>query len=111
MIKTLSQSGTFVQVNSYSPTHIYGSGQSAGQVRYNTTSQQMEVYDGNNWLNISTTASVGLSWEAEEAIRWAQTKMAEESALKARLDKHPGLKDAYEKFQIMDILCKEEDAA
>ena len=109
MIKTISQSGAFTQVSSYSPPHIYGSGQSAGQVRYNTNTQQMEVYDGSTWMSISTTASVGLSGEAEEAIRWARATMAEEAALKERLERHPGLKDAYEKFQIMDILCREED--
>ena len=111
MIKTISQSGAFTQVSSYSPPQIYGAGQSAGQVRYNTTTQQMEVYDGSVWLSISTSATVGLSYEAEEAIRWARATMIEEAALKERLEKHPGLKDAYEKFQIMDILCKEEDAA
>ena len=109
MIKNLSQSGAYLQVSSYYPPQIYGNGQSAGQVRYNTSTQQMEVYDGNIWIAISQTATVGLSMPAEEAIRWTQEKMAEERALKDRLEKHPGLKDAYEKFQVMDILCREED--
>ena len=108
MIKNLSQSGAFMQVSSYYPPEIYGNGQSAGQVRYNTSTQQMEVYDGSSWISISQTATVGLTMPAEDAIRWAQTKMAEEADLKLRLEKHPGLKDAYEKFQVMDILCKEE---
>lgn len=110
MIKNITQSGAFTQVSSYYPPQIYGNGQSAGQVRYNTSTQQMEVYDGSTWISISQTATVGLSGEAEEAIRWARATMIEEAALKARLEKHPGLKDAYEKFQIMDILCKEEEA-
>lgn len=111
MIKNITQSGAFTQVSSYYPPQIYGNGQSAGEVRYNTSTQQMEVYDGNSWISISQTATVGLSGEAEEAIRWARATMLEEAALKERMEKHPGLKDAYEKFQIMDILCKEEDAA
>jgi len=110
MIKNITQSGAFTQVHSYSPPTIYNTGQSAGEVRYNTNTQQMEVYDGSNWISISQTATVGLSYEAEEAIRWAQEKIKEEAELKERIDKHPGLKDAYEKFQIMDILTKEEDA-
>lgn len=109
MIKNITQSGAFTHVSSYYPPQIYSTGQSAGEVRYNTSTQQMEVYDGSNWISISQTATVGLSWEAEEAIRWAQTKMAEEAELKQRMEKHPGLKDAYEKFQIMDILCKQEE--
>ena len=108
MIKNLSQSGAFMQVSSYYPPQIYGNGQSAGQMRYNTSTQQVEVYDGNNWIGMSQTATVGLSMPAEEAIRWAQEKMNEERNLKARMEKHPALKDAYEKFQLMDILCKEE---
>ncbi len=110
MIKNITQSGAFMQVSSYYPPQIYNTGQSAGEVRYNTNTQQMEVYDGTNWISITQTATVGLTMPAEEAIRWAQSKMAEEAALKERMDKHPGLKDAYEKFQMMDILTKEEDA-
>ena len=45
---------------------------------------------------------------AEDAIRWTLEKMSEERNLKDRMEKHPALKDAYEKFQLMDILCKEE---
>ena len=71
----------------------------------------MEVYDGSSWISISQTATVGLTMPAEDAIRWAQTKMAEEAALKQRMEKHPGIKDAYEKFQVMDILCKQEEEA
>ena len=109
MIKNITQSGAFTQVSSYYPPQIYSTGQSAGEVRYNTSTQQMEVYDGSNWISISQNVTVGLSIPAEEAIRWATEKMEEESALKQRMEKHPGLKDAYEKFQIMDILTKEDD--
>jgi hypothetical protein len=72
--------------------------------------QQMEVYDGTNWISITQTDTVGLTMPAEEAIRWAQEKMQDERNLEERMAKHPGLKDAYEKFQMMDILTKEENA-
>ena len=80
-----------------------------GQVRYNPSTQNMEVYDGNMWQIISSGATVGLSYDADSAVRWALQKMKEEEDLKERMAKHPGLKDAYEKFQMMDILTKEED--
>ena len=80
-----------------------------GQVRYNTVNQNMEVFDGNMWQGISMATTVGLSYEAEDAVRWAIKKQQEEAALKERMEKNPGLKDAYEKFQIMDILTKEEE--
>ena len=98
----------FLTTGSYGGPHIGANGQSAGQLRYNTSLQQVEVYDGVAWIMLSQNANVGLSYEAEEVLRWAGYKMREEDALKKRMEKHPGLKDAYEKFQLMDILTKEE---
>lgn len=109
MINNLSITSPHLTTSSYSAPYIGNTGQSAGNMRFNTTTQQMEVFDGSIWINISQNVSVGLSWTAEEAIRWAHDKMQEESELKERMEKHPGLRDAYEKFQMMDILTKEED--
>jgi hypothetical protein len=109
MIKNITQSGAFTQVNSYSSPNIYNTGQSAGAVRYNTDTQYMEVYDGTNWISISQTATVGLSWEAEETIRWAQTKRVEETELKAKMEKYPTLKSAYEQFKMIEALVYEEE--
>ena len=109
MIKNLDITSPHLTGSSYSAPYVGNNGQSAGSVRYNTMTQQMEVFDGNNWINISQNASIGLSWSADEAIRWAGDKMREEADLKRRMEDNPGLKDAYEKFQIMDILTKEAD--
>ena len=108
MISKLTSSSVHIVTNSFSPPYIGNNGQSAGNMRFNTMTQQMEVFDGNAWQVISQNITVDLSWTAEEAIRWAHEKMSEERNLKERMEKHPGLKDAYEKFQIMDILTKEE---
>jgi hypothetical protein len=81
-----------------------------GQVRYNPTGQCLEIFDGNMWVMWSTgMANVGLTPEAERILDWAQQKMFEELELKARMEKHPGLKDAYEAFKIMDALTLEEE--
>ena len=80
-----------------------------GQLRYNPNNNSMEVYDGTMWQTTGSGATVGLSWEADNAIRWAIEKQKEEADLKARMERHPGLKDAYEKFQLMDLLTREED--
>ena len=114
MIDNVVGGSPYLTVGSYSgSTYVngYAGQQGVGNMRYNTSSQKMEVYDGSIWINISQTATVGLSMPAEEAIRWVQDKMEEERSLKKRLEKHPGLKDAYEKFQVMDILCKQEEEA
>ena len=110
MINNLSITSPHFTNSSYSTPYIGNNGQSAGNMRFNTMTQQMEVFDGNMWINISQNVTVGMTWTAEEAIRWATEKMEEERALKQRMEKHPGLKDAYEKFQIMDILTKEDES-
>lgn len=121
MIKGVYNNGRYVQVSNGSPSwpsiyNTYGSHNSngpsnfTGQLRYNTTNQCMEVFDGNNWQMMGTSiASVGLTPEAERILDWARDKMNEEAMLKIRMEKHPGLKDAWEKFKIMDVLTLEEE--
>ena len=78
-----------------------------GMIRIHGT--DMQVFDGSGWLSVSTSyATVGLEPTAEEAIKWVRHKMEEEQDLHKRMERHPGLKDAYEKFWIMDILTLEE---
>ena len=110
MIKNITSSSTYLTVGASYPPTIFNNGQvGVGNVRFNPANQQLEVYDGNMWQIMSSGATVGLSYEADTAIRWAIQKERDEADLKERMEKHPGLKDAYEKFQMMDILTKEED--
>lgn len=109
MIKSLYSGSPSITVGSTPAPSIYGTGAMMGQLRYNPNTMNYEVYDGSTWHIVSQNVPVGLSYDAEEAIRWARDKMREERELKERMVKHPGLKDAYERFQMMDILTKEED--
>lgn len=121
MIKSIYSGGKYMSVQGGSASwpsiynNNYGGGgpgpQSfTGQMRYSTTSQSMEVFDGSNWQTIGSTVSqVGLTPEAEALLDWAREKRQEEVNLKMRMEQHPGLKDAYEKFMIMDILTREEN--
>lgn len=93
----------------YGNPYVGNSGQSAGMLRYNTVSQQTEVYDGNNWLSVTSTPQIGLNPNIMTVIEWAEKKMLEERQLKELMSKHPGLKDTYEKFEIMKALCKENN--
>ena len=78
-----------------------------GMLRVNGTN--MQVFDGTNWIMMNASyATVALSPTTEEAIDWAKRKMQEEKDLHKRMTKHPGLKQAYEQFKIMDILTLEE---
>ena len=56
----------------------------------------------------SSYATIALSPTTEEAINWVKYKMLEEKNLHERMERHPGLKQAYEQFKIMDILTLEE---
>lgn len=90
----------YVNVNTNNPMQ--------GMIRI--SGSDMQVFDGNNWMTLSTSyATVALAPTTEEAIDWAKRKMQEEKDLHDRMKQHPGLKDAYEAFRIMDILTLEEE--
>lgn len=113
MIKDIHAAGRYMQVSGgSSSTYVNGySGlQGVGNMRYNTTNQVMEVFDGNNWISLNMGhSSIGLNAEAEMLLDWARQKRDEEFKLKVLMDKHPGLKEAYERLEIMKALTLEED--
>lgn len=82
---------------------------SAGMVRYNNSSANLEVYDGNAWLTLSGSADVGLTPEAQATLDWAYKKMKEDEQLEELMKKHPGLKELHEKFELMKALVTETD--
>lgn len=79
-----------------------------GQVRYNGSSQWLEVYDGVAWHPINQSISMDLSPEVQETLRWAQQRREEEAELDQLCRDHPGLQDAREQFEIMRRLVKSE---
>jgi hypothetical protein len=57
--------------------YVNMSNPSAGMVRFDGTN--LQVYDGNTWMTIAgSTASVGMSPVAEEAIDWVRQQMEKE---------------------------------
>ena len=75
-----------------------------GQLRYNGSSQNLEVYDGNSWLMMSSAyPTVELSPHVQAVVAWAQTKMAEESRIRELAARHPAVADA------LDALKKAEE--
>ncbi len=110
MIKHIVAGPGVSVTGSFSPPYISPGSQSAGMVRYNTSTQNAEVYDGNAWLTMSSSPSVSLSNDTIEVLEWARKKMQEEQKLEQLMQRHPGLRDTHEKFEIMKALCsKEED--
>lgn len=109
MISGISSGSPYVQVSggSHFGPYISPGGVSAGMVRYHNN--ELEVYDGIAWLRLSgSVTSVGLSGEAEAAIAWASQQRQEQARLEQLMEKHPGLKAAYEQFELMKILVTEE---
>lgn len=81
---------------------------SAGMLRYNPSNNSVEVYDGSSWFTFSGHAEVNLSPEAQQIMNWAREKMREEEELKVLMNKHPGLRDLHEKFELMKALVAED---
>jgi hypothetical protein len=113
MIKSITAQGVYMQVKEgstmtpYIPTNIGAQG--VGNMRYNTQNQNLEVYDGATWQIFQTTyATVGLSYEAESLLNWAQEKRNEELKYKELIDQHPGIRDLKEKLDIMIALVTEQ---
>ena len=92
--------GTMIDVQGGgSGPYVYGKvdGQGVGTVLYNTKNQQLEVWDGNAWQQITMSQpTVSLNSSAVSAINWAMTKMAEDAKLEELSKKHPAIKAAYE---------------
>jgi hypothetical protein len=114
MIRSITGTNKYLQVNDGNPGSTYVSPMvgalNVGQLRYNTSIQAMEVYDGNNWNIIhSTHASVELTSDAITVLDWAKSKMQEEAKLKELMIKHPGLKELNDKFEMLKLLCEQEE--
>jgi len=72
----------------------YAGQQGVGDMRYNTSTQKTEVYDGTTWISLNYgTATVGLSSEVEELLAWARKKRAEEWERERLAESSPAIKD------------------
>ena len=114
MIKDICAIGRYVQVSSGgASTYVNGySGlQGVGNMRYNTTNQNMEVFDGNSWVMLNMgVASVGLSGEAESLLDWARKKRDEEIMWQSLANENKAVKIALDNLeqarQQLDITAK-----
>jgi hypothetical protein len=111
MIKTLSSGSQHIAVIGGNPgaPPISPGAVGAGMVRYNPNMQQMEVYDGISWFGINSHVTIDLGMTSKQAIEWANQKMREEQRLKDLMARHPGLKELNDKFEMMKVLCIEEE--
>lgn len=95
MIKGITGSrGVIVSGGNSPTTYINMAAPSAGMMRYNGNSNNIEVYDGTSWLSMATSyVSVELDAETQSLIDWARKKRAEEYDLERLAETNPTIKD------------------
>ena len=115
MIKGITQgAGLFVSNGNPMNPYISPGSISAGMMRYNPNSNNIEVYDGINWITLSGGyVQVGLDGPTLEAVEWVKRKMEQEKRLEELAKTHPGVADAIDavrlaeqQLQTVATLCK-----
>jgi len=72
-----------------------------GALAFDSSTQSMKVFDGNNWQTVGGgSAVVNLTPNAISILKWAEKKMFEEQELQALCDKHPAIKDIVGEMRI-----------
>jgi hypothetical protein len=103
MIKSIAPSGRYVQVTGgIASTYVngYSGAQGLGNMRFNTSTQNMEVFDGSSWITLNMDhASVGLNGEAESLLDWARTKRDEEMMWKSLANDNKAVKIALDNLE------------
>jgi hypothetical protein len=101
MIKNITPGSGITINNNYSTwpsfyNTVSSTGNSlVGQLRYNGSSQNLEVYDGNSWISMLTSyPTIELAPHVQAVVAWAQSKMAEEAQVRELAAKHPAMADA-----------------
>lgn len=117
MIKSLT-AGQFINVMNGSPMMPYISpgAQGAGQMRYNTSSNNIEVWDGVTWKELGMGyANIELTSEAVSLLEWARKKRNEELESEQLAKENPIMQDLLEQIKLKQdqlrmatILVKEE---
>jgi len=84
---------------------------SSGSVYWDGSLRKYKIIDGNgNSTVVPTTHSiVQLDDRTKAVLDWAAKKMQEEAKLNDLCEKHPGLKETRERFEIMLALVKQDE--
>lgn len=104
MITIIPGPGITVNNNSLRP-YVSPTAKHGGVVHFNSQTLELEIYDGSNWNPIRYSYQVEVDMNVKEVVQWAREKMNEDQRLKELVKTHPGLQEAYEKFEIMKALC------
>ena len=120
MIKGIDIGGRYITVSGGTPgsnyINNYSGAQGIGNMRFNTTNQNIEIWDGNTWITMqSSYATVQLDVEAINLLEWVKEKQSEEFKIKELIKTNPAVKIAYdnalnaqEQLKITTILSTNE---
>jgi len=117
MIKHVYGSGRYIVTTNNGVSNYmnnYSGAQGLGNMRFNTTTQSVEVYDGQMWHPLQMdTVNLSLTPDAQDAIAWADQKRHEEIRMQTLAEKHPAVadlvaavRDAEEKLRIAVALVQ-----
>jgi hypothetical protein len=116
MIKGVNTSGRYLAVQGGQPSSTYvnsfNGAQGVGNIRYNTSNQVIEVFDGSNWQVLSTSyATIELTPDTESLLEWARLERTKQRVREERIQSNPALQKAYEavvraeeKFHLLDTI-------
>lgn len=107
MIKSVNSSGKYMMVNGGMPVIAYTNTSpgfmNVGDLRFNSSMQRIEVYDGISWIELNTGhAMVGLTPEAERALAWAIAKQNEEMSLEEKAKTNTAIADLLDQRKTID---------
>ena len=110
MIGTIFSNSPSIQVTGgTNSTYVngYSGAQGVGNMRYNTSTQKTEVFDGTNWIQLNMgSVSVGLSGEAESLLSWARQKRNQELERERLAETNPAIKDLLEQIKTKEDQIK-----
>jgi hypothetical protein len=117
MISGISSSSPYLTVVGGVTGYPYISpgSQSAGMMRWNISSNVMEVYNGVTWIEVrGSHATVDLNGHAQSIMRWAEGKMKREAEAKELAEKYDtvataltNIEKAEEQLELAMILAKD----
>jgi hypothetical protein len=101
MIKTINAgAGIRVQSGYASTTYVNMSNASAGMIRYNGNSNNLEVYDGSSWMTLNSAYPIiELDGDVLAVVNWAKEKMNKEAKIQELAKTNATVADALTAFE------------
>ena len=109
MIKTISTGHSqWLNVNSPSPPALYGNMTNGvdGQIRFNASTQQYEVFASGVWNQTGMYATVDPSQRMIQILEWAESKMHMEREVMKMIETNPTVADSYNSYKEAEAKLK-----